>query len=249
MNLKINNEGWVYFVCSILISIIVLPFFNILGIFFVIVSIFIFYFFRDPIRSIPNNNVIVSPGDGKLVFVGESEYPEETNINKKALKISIFLSIFDVHVNRIPTSGTVKKIIYVPVKFFNASYDKSSKQNERNIVIIEIDKKENFVVSQIAGLIARRIVCNLNVKQQVIKGDRYGITISSLPHSTIDLVVSQYFIIFNSQDERYTISFKSPLYLVGFLGLNFPLYLIIVINTLNYIGLFIHGARQFKRHR
>ena len=175
MNLKINNEGWGYFVCSILISIIVLPFFNILGIFFVIVSIFIFYFFRDPIRSIPNNNVIVSPGDGKIVFVGESEYPEETNINKKALKISIFLSIFDVHVNRIPTSGTVKKIIYVPGKFFNASFDKSSKQNERNIVIIENDKKENFVVSQIAGLIARRIVCNLNVKQQVIKGDRYGI--------------------------------------------------------------------------
>ena len=137
MNLKINNEGWVYFVCSILISIIVLPFFNILGIFFVIVSIFIFYFFRDPIRSIPNNNVIVSPGDGKIVFVGESEYPEETNINKKALKISIFLSTFDVHVNRIPTSGTVKKIIYVPGKFFNASFDKSSKQNERNIVIIE----------------------------------------------------------------------------------------------------------------
>ena len=175
MNLKINNEGWVYFVCSILISIIVLPFFNILGIFFVIVSIFIFYFFRDPIRSIPNNNVIVSPGDGKIVFVGESEYPEETNINKKALKISIFLSIFDVHVNRIPTSGTVKKIIYVPGKFFNASFDKSSKQNERNIVIIENDKKENFVVSQIAGLIARRIVCHLDVNQQVIKGDRYGI--------------------------------------------------------------------------
>ena len=175
MNLKINNEGWVYFVCSILISIIVLPFFYILGIFFVIVSIFIFYFFRDPIRSIPNNNVIVSPGDGKIVFVGESEYPEETNINEKALKISIFLSVFDVHVNRIPTSGTVKNIIYVPGKFFNASFDKSSKYNERNIVIIENEKKENFAVSQIAGLIARRIVCNLDVKQQVIKGDRYGI--------------------------------------------------------------------------
>ena len=175
MNLKINNEGWVYFFSSILITIIVFPFFNILGIFFIIVSIFIFYFFRDPIRSVPNANVIVSPGDGKIVFVGESEYPEETNINEKALKISIFLSIFDVHVNRIPTSGTVKKIIYVPGKFFNASFDKSSKQNERNIVVIENDKKENFVVSQIAGLIARRIICNLAAKQQVIKGDRFGI--------------------------------------------------------------------------
>ena len=85
------------------------------------------------------------------------------------------MNVFDVHVNRIPTSGTIKKIIYVPGKFFNASFDKSSKKNERNIVIIENDKKENFVVSQIAGLIARRIICNLNVKQQVIKGDRYGI--------------------------------------------------------------------------
>ncbi len=175
MNLKINNEGWVYLVCSILISIILFPFYYILGIFFLFVSFFIFYFFRDPIRSIPNNNVIVSPGDGKIVFVGQSEYPEEVKINEKALKISIFLSIFDVHVNRIPISGTIKKIIYVPGKFFNANFDKSSKENERNIVVLENDKKESIVISQIAGLIARRIVCNLNVNQQVIKGDRYGI--------------------------------------------------------------------------
>ena len=176
MQLKLHNEGWVYFVISCLITIIIIPFFTILGIFLSILSAYIFYFFRDPIRTISIDDVVVSPADGLVTFVGSAKNPLENNVDKKNYtKISIFLSIFDVHVNRIPTSGTVKKIIYVPGKFFNASFDKSSKQNERNIVIIENDKKENFVVSQIAGLIARRIVCNLNVKQQVIKGDRYGI--------------------------------------------------------------------------
>ena len=175
MNLKINNEGWVYLVSSIIITIIILPFFYILGFFFLILSFFIYYFFRDPIRAVPNNNVVVSPGDGKIVYVGLSEYPEETKINDKAIKISIFLSIFDVHVNRIPISGIVKEIIYVPGKFFNANFEKSSKQNERNIVTIENEKNEKIVVSQIAGLIARRIVCNLNEKQHVIRGERYGI--------------------------------------------------------------------------
>ena len=190
MHLKINKEGWVYLIFSILISVILFPFFTILSIFFIFLSIFIFYFFRDPIRAIPSNNVIVSPGDGKVVFVGESEYPEELNLNEKALKISIFLSIFNVHVNRIPTSGIISEIIYVPGKFFNANFDKSSKENERNIVIIENIKKEKIVVSQIAGLIARRIVCNLNINQQVNTGDRYGIIKFG---SRVDLFLPKYY--------------------------------------------------------
>jgi len=175
MKLKIHKEGLAYLVFSIILSIIIFPFFNILGIFLIIVSVFIFYFFRDPCRSIPDADVIVSPADGQVVFVGESNFPEESAFNGNSLKISIFLDLYNVHVNRIPTSGKIKDIKYVPGKFFRANVDKSSKENERNIISIENQKEEKFVVSQIAGLIARRIVCDIKINQQVEKGDRFGI--------------------------------------------------------------------------
>ena len=175
MHFRIHNEGWVYLVTSIIISIITLPFFPIIGVLFLIISFCFFYFFRDPIRIIPNENVIVSPADGEVVFIGESDLPNELNINGKYLKISIFLDLFNVHVNRIPVSGIIKEIIYVSGKFFRANIDKSSDENERNIILIENEKKELFVTTQIAGLIARRIICDLKIKQEVIKGDRFGI--------------------------------------------------------------------------
>ena len=175
MHLKIHNEGWVYLVSSIIITIIVIPFFNILGIFLGFLSICIFYFFRDPIRSIPNDDVVISPADGQIVYIGESDLPEELNIKKKSIKISIFLDLYNVHVNRIPVSGKIIDIKYIPGKFFRANIDKSSKENERNIILIENEKKEHIVVSQIAGLIARRIVCDLSLNQEVIKGDRFVI--------------------------------------------------------------------------
>ncbi len=120
-------------------------------------------------------DVIVSPADGQIVSISESSAPDECNLNDKFVKISIFLSIFDVHVNRIPTSGFIKNIIYVPGKFFNANLDKSSKENERNIITIVNKNKDVIIVSQIAGLIARRIICNLKDNQEVIKGNRFGI--------------------------------------------------------------------------
>jgi len=175
MQLKIHNEGWVYFVSTVILTIIIIPFFNILGVFLCILSIFIFYFFRDPVRFIPSQKVVISPADGKIVFVGESDFPEECNIKGKGIKISIFLSLFNVHVNRIPIDGTIKEIQYVSGKFFNANLDKSSKENERNIIVIENTNNENIIVTQIAGLLARRIVCDLNTNQEVIKGDRFGI--------------------------------------------------------------------------
>ena len=175
MYFRIHSEGWVYLVVSVILTIITFPFFPIVALFLLIISFCFFYFFRDPIRIIPNENVIVSPADGKIVFLGESNLPEECGIKGKFLKISIFLDIFNVHVNRMPISGIVKDIKYISGKFFRANVEKSSKENERNIIVIENEKKEKIIVTQIAGLIARRIVCDLKINQEVLKGERFGI--------------------------------------------------------------------------
>ncbi len=175
MQIKIHNEGWVYLVVSILIAIIFIPFSYSITILFFILSIFIFYFFRNPDRAIPLEDVIISPADGKITFIGETDSPLKTNSTLKFYKISIFLSIFNVHVNRIPCSGLIKKIKYFHGKFINASLNKSSENNERNIILIEKENKDIILVTQIAGLIARRIVCELNENQEVQKGHRFGI--------------------------------------------------------------------------
>ena len=151
------------------------PFFPFIGFFLLIISSFIFYFFRDPSRIIPTEDVIVSPADGLITYIGKSKAPKECNTKKIFIKISIFLNIFNVHVNRSPIAGKIKSMTYVPGKFINATLEKSSSNNERNIITIEKDNKDIVVVSQIAGLIARRIVCDLKINQQIIKGDRFGI--------------------------------------------------------------------------
>ena len=175
MQLKIHNEGWVYLVFVIILTIIVIPFFIYIGIFFAILSMYIFYFFRDPNRTIPLDGFIVSPADGTITYIGDSNIPFDIeNNNQLYTKVSIFLSIFDVHVNRMPVDGTIKEIKYVPGKFFNATLDKSSEQNEKNIIKINSGTYDYFVV-QIAGLIARRIVCNVNINQDLKKGERIGI--------------------------------------------------------------------------
>ena len=175
MQIKIHKEGWVYFIISIIISIIVLPLFPFAGIFFFILSIYIFYFFRDPKRSIPLDDLVVSPADGIVTFIGEVVSPIDTYKEKKFIKISIFLNIFNVHVNRLPVKGLVKSINYIHGKFINASLDKSSEDNERNIVVLEKDNKDIIIIVQIAGLIARRIVCEIKENQIIDKGNRFGI--------------------------------------------------------------------------
>ena len=175
MQFKIHNQGWVYFISSLIVTIILFPFFPIIGIFLAIISVYIFYFFRDPERSIPVEDVIVSPADGIITYIGPSNGPIDLESNDQFFKISIFLNIFNVHVNRLPTSGIIKKVKYIHGKYFNATLDKSSEDNERNIILIEKQNKENIIVTQIAGLIARRIICELKEKQKVYKGHRFGI--------------------------------------------------------------------------
>ena len=175
MQIKIHQEGWIYFIVSSILTIIFLPLFPFIGIFFLVLSAYIFYFFRDPIRAIPTEDVIVSPADGLITYIGKSNAPKECNTKNQFLKISIFLNIFNVHVNRTPIAGKIKNIVYVPGKFINATLEKSSSDNERNIITIEKENKDIVIVSQIAGLIARRIVCDLKTNEQIIKGNRFGI--------------------------------------------------------------------------
>ena len=175
MQLRIHNEGWVYFVISCLITIIIIPFYTILGIFLAIISAYIFYFFRDPIRAVPIEEVVVSPADGLVTYIGSEKNPLDDDKDQKTYtKVSIFLSVFDVHVNRMPVKGSISSIHYIPGKFLNATLDKSSNENERNIIFVK-SNNDHFYIVQIAGLIARRIVCNLKINQEVEKGNRIGI--------------------------------------------------------------------------
>jgi len=199
MQFRIHNEGWVYFVISCFITIIIIPFYTILGILLCILSIYIFYFFRDPIRVIPNEKFVVSPADGIITFIGSSKNPLNDDLDHSIyIKVSIFLSIFDVHVNRMPVDATVSSIKYIPGKFINATLDKSSNENERNIIFAK-NNNDKFYLVQIAGLIARRIVCDLKINQQVIKGDRIGIIKFG---SRVDLYLPKNYNILVSKGQR-----------------------------------------------
>ena len=175
MLFRIHNEGRIYFLTSLIVSIIIFPFFPIIGVILIIFSSYIFYFFRDPIRTIPKEDVIVSPADGIVTYVGKSAPPISLEGEYNFIKISIFLNIFNVHVNRIPTTGTIKNINYIHGKFINATLEKSSDDNERNIITLEKKNDDKIFITQIAGLIARRIVCEVKEKQEVYKGHRFGI--------------------------------------------------------------------------
>ena len=173
---KIHSEGYKFLAISIIVTIFLYLLSTFLGLIGLILSIWVYYFFRDPERiSINNENYLTSPADGEVLMVNEVDGPKELGLeNKKFTKISIFMNVFDCHVNRTPCEGKISEILYKPGKFLNASLDKASEDNERNYYKITNNQGEEVIVVQIAGLIARRIVCESSKDQELQQGERIG---------------------------------------------------------------------------
>ena len=173
---KLHKEGYKFLAISIIITFIVWLFSNFLTIIMLLITVWVYYFFRDPDRVIIyDNSYLVSPADGLVTDISEINGPEELGLeNNKYTRISIFMNVFNCHVNRTPIEGKVEEIFYKPGKFFNASLDKASKENERNYYKILSTKGEEIIIVQIAGLIARRIVCEVSKDQNLKQGDRIG---------------------------------------------------------------------------
>jgi len=173
---KIHQEGYKFLIIATLITVVLYFLSAFLGLISLLLTVWVYYFFRDPERiSINNENYLVSPADGLVVDISEINGPKELGLeNKNFKKISIFMNVFDCHVNRSPCSGKVSEIFYKPGKFLNASLDKASEDNERNYYKISNNDGKDIIVVQIAGLIARRIVCESSENQELQQGDRIG---------------------------------------------------------------------------
>ncbi len=173
---KIHTEGYKFLVIAGIITIVFYSFSNFLGLIGLVLTIWVYYFFRDPERVIiDDNNYLVSPADGEIIKVEEVDGPKELGLeNKKFNKISVFMNVFDCHVNRTPCAGKIEEILYKPGTFVNASLDKASEDNERNYFRIKDTDNNDIIVVQIAGLVARRIVCESNKDQELKQGDRIG---------------------------------------------------------------------------
>jgi len=174
---KIHKEGYKFLAISIIATFIVLLFSNFLGSILILITIWVYYFFRDPERYPINDDAfLVSPADGLITDISERTGPIELQLeNTTYTKASIFMNAFNCHVNRTPLTGTIEEINYKPGKFLNASLDKASEENERNYYKIKCSKSgEEIIIVQIAGLIARRIVCEVEQGQSLKQGDRIG---------------------------------------------------------------------------
>ena len=173
---KIHKEGYKFLAISILVTFVVLLFSNFFGSILILVTVWVYYFFRDPERySINDDKFLVSPADGLITDISERSGPVELRLeNTTYTRVSIFMNVFNCHVNRIPISGKVEEIYYKPGKFLNASLDKASEENERNYFKIKSPSGEEIIIVQIAGLIARRIVCQVEQDQELKQGERIG---------------------------------------------------------------------------
>ena len=173
---KVHKEGHKFLAIAAAITFILFLISNFLGLISLVLTIWIFYFFRDPERfPINDENYLVSPADGIISQIMEVNGPKELGLqDKKFTKVSIFMNVFNCHVNRVPFSGKITQIFYKPGKFLNASLDKASEDNERNYVKIKNTNGEELILVQIAGLIARRIVCEIKENEEIKQGNSFG---------------------------------------------------------------------------
>jgi len=174
---KLHKEGYRFVGIAAIITFILLLISNFLGLISLIITFWVYYFFRDPDRfTINDEDYLVSPADGVITQIVEMNGPKEFGLeNKKFTRVSIFMNVFNCHVNRVPLSGSIKKIFYKEGKYINASFDKASDENERNYVQLKNINGDDIILVQIAGLIARRIVCEANEEDAVKQGQRFGI--------------------------------------------------------------------------
>ena len=172
-----HREGIKFILIFSIISVILFFFYIPLGWVGIVLTIWCYYFFRDPKRTTPiRDGLLVSPADGVISLIEKTMPPPELDIEKEALtRISVFMNVFNCHVNRSPIAGKVMEINYRPGKFFNASLDKASVDNERNSLVLQVPDGRQIVVVQIAGLVARRIVSFVKPKQTLRIGQRFGL--------------------------------------------------------------------------
>ena len=174
---KLHKEGYRFLAIAAVTTFILLLISNFLGLISFILTIWVYYFFRDPERfSINDENYLLSPADGVVSQIIETNGPSEIGLeNKKFTRVSIFMNVFNCHVNRIPSSGKINRIFYKPGKYINASLDKASEENERNYIKMTNSNGDELVLVQIAGLIARRIVCEIKENDETNQGNKFGI--------------------------------------------------------------------------
>jgi phosphatidylserine decarboxylase len=174
----IHKEGYKFIMIFALVTIILSFMSHFLGLIGLVATLWCIFFFRDPERVIPlEENVVVSPADGVVTRIDYGvQAPNDLGYgNKKFNKVSVFLNVFNVHVNRAPIAGTITKVVYKPGKFLSANADEASEENERNSAVVKIANGTEIIFVQVAGLVARRIISDLKEGQSVKTGDRYGI--------------------------------------------------------------------------
>ena len=193
---RLHKEGYRFLAIAAVTTFILLLISKFFGTISLLVTIWIYYFFRDPERfPLNDENYLLSPADGIISQIKEVSGPAELGLeNKKFIRISIFMNVFDCHVNRSPSSGKINKIFYKSGKFFNASLEKSSEENERNYIQMLNTNGDDLVVVQIAGLIARRIFCEINENDEIKQGNKFGMIRFG---SRVDLYFNNYQLMVN----------------------------------------------------